>query len=84
MSDPLINRMRFLSEVEKLSDGDLIDAVVDEIFSDLSLGSRKSVLLTTLIERYQKAIGLPETPAGVTPDGEEAWPDLITNSKCFP
>lgn len=85
MSDTLINRIRALDGIEKLSDGELIDAVVDEVYSELSLGSRQSALITTLLERFQKAIGLVETPHGITPDGEHGWPDVIgTSGKCFP
>lgn len=83
MSDTLINRMQALDGIEKLSDGELIDAVVEEVFSELSLGSRQSALVTTLLERFQRASGLVETPKGITPDGEEGWPDLV-NDKCFP
>lgn len=82
MSDEaLLNRMRELDGIEKLSDGELIDAVVEDVYSELSLGSRQSALITTLLERFQRAIGLVETPKGITPDGEDGWPELINDSR---
>lgn len=50
MSETLINRMQALDGIENLSDGELIDAVVEEVFSELSLGSRQSALITVLLE----------------------------------
>ena len=77
MGNALINRMRNLDDVIRLSDGELIDAIVEELAAELNIGSRQSLLLDELVTRFQKAINLDETPGGITADGEEVWPDVV-------
>ena len=73
----LVERMRNRDHIVRLSDGELIDAVVEELAADLEIGSRQGVLLDELLHRFQNAIGLDETPKGITRDGEPVWPDVI-------
>ena len=63
-------------ETDNLSDGELIDACLDE-FSDLPITSRKDALLQEVLTRFQKAIELDETPNGITADGYPVWDEEI-------
>ena len=65
-------------ESDQLSDGDLIDAVVKEVWSTFSMTSRESWLLGRMVERFQELAGIEETPAGITVDGQPLWPDVVS------
>jgi hypothetical protein len=58
------------NSITALSDGDLIDAVCDEIWGDFPLLERKSYLLDELMTRFMVAKDIKITPKGITPDGE--------------
>lgn len=74
--ESLLNLIRNSVDVSKLSDGELIDACLDE-FNDLPVTSRKDALLQAVLTRFQKAICLDETPKGITADGEPVWAEEI-------
>lgn len=77
MANAIQRRIRILPEVQELDDGQLIDAVMEDLWADLDMGSRQSVLLSELLDRFQDAIDLDETPRGITKDGEAFWPEII-------
>lgn len=79
MADAIKRRIHILPEVANLGDGELIDAVMEELWSDLDMGSRQSVLLSELLDRFQEAKGIEETPKGITQDGNPLWPEIISN-----
>ena len=70
-----------IDNAHKLSDGELIDAVVNEVWANLSLKNRDNALLSEMIERFQKLSGVEETPSGVTVDGEPLWPDVVSEEE---
>lgn len=73
-------RIRILPEIQSLDDGQLIDATMEELWADLDMGSRQSVLLSELLDRFQEAVDLDETPKGITKDGNTFWPEIITDA----
>lgn len=73
----LARMMRHSQAGENLTDGELIDAVCEHVWANLSLRSQESWLLGKMIERFQELAGIEETPAGITVDGEPLWPDVI-------
>lgn len=72
----MLNFINNVTATGELSDGELIDACLDE-FSDLDVTSRKDALLQALLTRFQIAIDLDETPKGITANGEPVWADSI-------
>lgn len=62
-------------KVSNLSDGELIDACIDEF--ELEITGRQDALLQELLTRFQKAINLDETPNGITADGSPVWPEEV-------
>ena len=64
-----------------LSDGDLIDAVIEQVWGDLPMTEEPSSLLAEMITRFQKLAGVHETPKGATVDGEPFWPDTISEEQ---
>lgn len=74
----LAQMMRHSRNADELTDGELIDAVCEHVWANLSVRSHESWLLGKMIERFQVLAGVEETPAGITADGEPLWPDVIT------
>lgn len=64
-------------QLDSLSNGELIDAVVAEVWANLPMSSREGVLLSKLLHRFQELAQIEETPNGITLDGEELWPDVV-------
>lgn len=73
----LAQMMRHSQAAENLTDGELIDAVCEHVWANLSVRSHESWLLGKMIERFQVLAGIEETPAGITVDGEPLWPNVI-------
>lgn len=73
----LAQMMQHSGDADHLSDGELIDAVIEHVWADLSIRSRESWLLGELLERFQKLANVDETPAGTTADGQPFWPDVV-------
>lgn len=69
--------MQLNDAVSALTDGELIDAVIEEIAGKMVFVSRENALLSELLDRFQVAIDLDETPKGITKDGEPVWPDVL-------
>lgn len=69
--------LRHLDDVHQLTDGQLIDAVMEEVWADMSIKSRGSWLVHELLHRFQSRADIEETPAGITLDGYPLWPDVI-------
>ena len=79
--DELLAQMaRHIDDCEQLSDGELIDAVCEDVWANLSMESRESWLLGKMIERFQILAGIEETSAGITADGQPVWPEVIGES----
>lgn len=81
MTDPLTLMMRHSHDADQLSDGELIDAIVEHVWPEFGITSAESWLLGKMIERFQVLAGIEETPAGITPDGEPLWPDVVIDKE---
>lgn len=78
----LLAMVRHSGDVDNVSDGALIDAVLDEVCAHhVSVVSREGALLWELLDRFPRAAGVEETPKGVTIDGEPAWPDIVGDTE---
>lgn len=73
----LSNMADNFDKAQSLTDGELVDAVVEEVCIHLKFESYAACLLDVLTERFMRAKGIDVTPGGVTPDGERARPRLV-------
>jgi hypothetical protein len=62
----LIAMFRNSAKVDSYSDGKLIDECYEALDDSFDIDSEEAALFTTLLERFQKSIGLEITPNGMT------------------
>jgi hypothetical protein len=60
-------------KAQELSDGELIDEIVNKVWGELESMTWESTLVDEMIQRLMRYSGLTETPQGVLRDDGKRW-----------
>ncbi|HEX8287860.1 MAG TPA: hypothetical protein VF556_07695 [Pyrinomonadaceae bacterium] len=80
-----LNLVKFFKNcdaADSYSNGKLIDECYRSVDEQFEIDTREAALFTTLLERFQKSIGLEITPNGITVDDsilDEQWLEEVSS-----